>query len=487
MGRLAARSVDSSFQWFLDGGKLKHWEEGVKHSPASGGDKLWNWEEASLFCATEDSASPGTDARGPLGRLPMPLSAEENELIRQHAIKAKLGQGVQRNSGGALADQDYIWLGGYMLEGQTGLWGRKCARRDGYTLTEGYNDQEGANRGYNADAYDPLTFGSWVWNDAFDPYDGANTMKTKFMGRAPAVYLTESAFNTYSPGVHFRAPVTGQNCGAPWAAASLKRCTECGGSTVQNPCTTGCAGNGEDKCVGADEMSPMSRRRVIDCSRPPACDAVPVGQPVGAAGRPAVRLLGHWPESCDHLSVCEARVGGDGNGGDGLGGFYSAQDDLRESCRQGVGIGQTEPTPYRAPYSNWAPGYPKSVYADHELLGVPSFQLVKERAYCPHFGIWPTWRDVASASECAKLAAARTEKEGGMKYFNFGRKGTEKEGVCTVALTNVPSCDDLKAGGGHMEFQRLGGDEDFYQVREGYGVDQEQQAFVVAMRLSTAR
>ena len=117
---------DSSFQWFLDGGKLKHWEEGVKHSPASGGDKLWNWEEASLFCATEDSASPGTDARGPLGRLPMPLSAEENELIRQHAIKAKLGQGVQRNSGGALADQDYIWLGGYMLEGQTGLWGRKA-------------------------------------------------------------------------------------------------------------------------------------------------------------------------------------------------------------------------------------------------------------------------------------------------------------------------------------------------------------------------
>ena len=92
--------------------------------------------------ATEDSASPGTDARGPLGRLPMPLSAEENELIRQHAIKAKLGQGVQRNSGGALADQDYIWLGGYMLEGQTGLWGRKCARRDGYTLTEGANDEE---------------------------------------------------------------------------------------------------------------------------------------------------------------------------------------------------------------------------------------------------------------------------------------------------------------------------------------------------------
>ena len=130
---------DSSFQWFLDGGKLKHWEEGVKHSPASGGDKLWNWEEASLFCATEDSASPGTDARGPLGRLPMPLSAEENELIRQHAIKAKLGQGVQRNSGGALADQDYIWLGGYMLEVD---WpGSQVRPPRRLPRPEGYNDK----------------------------------------------------------------------------------------------------------------------------------------------------------------------------------------------------------------------------------------------------------------------------------------------------------------------------------------------------------
>ena len=88
-------------------------------------------------------------------------------------------------------------------------------------------------------------------------------------------------------------------------------------------------------------------------------------------GDPQYDFWGHWPESCDHLSVCEARKNYDPIEGfpPGGGTYYSAQDDLRESCRQGVGIGQTEPTPYRAPYSNWAPGYPKSVYADHELLG----------------------------------------------------------------------------------------------------------------------
>ena len=224
-------------------------------------------------------------------------------------------------------------------------------------------------------------------------------MKTKFSGRAP-VYLTESAFNTYSPGVHFRAPVTGQNCGAPWAAASLKRCTECGGSTVQNPCTTGCAGNGEDKCVGADEMSAYEYVGAwIDCSRPPACGTpFPSGNLSAPPGDPQYDFWGHWPESCDHLSVCEAR---DNNapGGYGYGAYYSAQDDLRESCRQGVGIGQTEPTPYRAPYSNWAPGYPKSVYADHELLACrasfvkASLLLRAERG-----------QDVASASECAAVA-----------------------------------------------------------------------------------
>ena len=76
-----------------------------------------------------------------------------------------------------------------------------------------------------------------------------------------------------------------------------------------------------------------------------------------------------------------------------------------------------------------------------------------------------------------------------MKYFNFGRKGTEKEGVCTLAYTTVPSCDDLKGGSAtnQMEFQRLGGDEDFYMIREGFEVDQEQQAFVVAMRLSDGK
>ena len=90
---------------------------------------------------------PGTSARP---ARPAADAAERRgeQLIRQHAIKAKLGQGVQRN-GGALADQDYIWLGGCMLEGQTGLWGRG-ARRDGYTLTEGANDEEGAAQGYNA-------------------------------------------------------------------------------------------------------------------------------------------------------------------------------------------------------------------------------------------------------------------------------------------------------------------------------------------------
>merc|ERR1719443_2442249 len=103
----------------------------------------------------------------------MPLSAEENELIRQHAIKAKLGQGVRRSSGGALDDQDYIWLGGYMLEGESGLWGHKCARRDGYTMSASDDPADHESDGVTKNkyvpaatgAYDPLTFGSWVWND----------------------------------------------------------------------------------------------------------------------------------------------------------------------------------------------------------------------------------------------------------------------------------------------------------------------------------